>query len=391
MHDDIGNSRGQGNIMGQGNSTGHSSQTGSVWEQEAAGKIEPRRTGDQLPVELTAAVITVQADQPMVLTRPLGRGPSPGGQGSAVAALPSERYRPSEHDGLEAAMRSRVVAQTGLTLGYVEQLATACDRDAGPPRDTGNAAVGNTAAGASGCHLSIGYLALMRVEGAAKALPWVSCYDILPWEDWRTGRPDILTRVITPGLLAWAANDETCADASAPLQAQLQAQAQLQPQLQPPLQLGRSALSRPDRLRMCFGLDGGRWDDERVVDRLDLLEEAGLGQVGVGHHMRGDHRRILATALARLRAKIRNRPVVFELLPPIFTLFELQKTVEAILGPHLHKQNFRRLVEGTGLVEPTDEVRTHTGGRPAKLFRFRREVMLERPAPGVGVKSGRAA
>ena len=106
--------------------------------------------------------------------------------------------------------------------------------------------------------------------------------------------------------------------------------------------------------------------------------------------MRPDHQRILATALGRLRAKIRNRPLVFELLPPDFTLFEMQKAVEAILGPHLHKQNFRRLVETAGLVEPTGEVRSNTGGRPAKLFRFRREVLIERPSPGVRVKGGRS-
>ena len=141
---------------------------------------------------------------------------------------------------------------------------------------------------------------------------------------------------------------------------------------------------------MYFGLNGGRWDDERVVERLDLLEEAGLVTIAGTPGIRRDHRRILATALARLRAKLRNRPLVFELLPPVFTLFELQKTVEAILGPHLHKQNFRRLVETAGLVEPTGEVRSNTGGRPAKLFRFRREVLLERPSPGVRVKGGRA-
>jgi hypothetical protein len=82
--------------------------------------------------------------------------------------------------------------------------------------------------------------------------------------------------------------------------------------------------------------------------------------------------------------------VIFELMPDDFTLFELQKTVEAILGPHLHKQNFRRLVESAGLVEPTGDVKTQTGGRPAKLFRFRREVLLERPAPGVRVKAVRS-
>ncbi|MCU0820075.1 MAG: NAD regulator, partial [Beijerinckiaceae bacterium] len=51
---------------------------------------------------------------------------------------------------------------------------------------------------------------------------------------------------------------------------------------------------------------------------------------------------------------------------------------------HLHKQNFRRLVESTGLVEATSE-QTNTGGRPAALFRFRREVLVERPAPGLRV------
>jgi hypothetical protein len=91
-----------------------------------------------------------------------------------------------------------------------------------------------------------------------------------------------------------------------------------------------------------------------------------------------------------VRAKIKYRPVIFELMPDDFTLFELQRTVEAILGPHLHKQNFRRLVEGAGLVEPTGEVKMRTGGRPAKLYRFRREVLLERPAPGVRVKPGKA-
>ena len=78
--------------------------------------------------------------------------------------------------------------------------------------------------------------------------------------------------------------------------------------------------------------------------------------------MHPEHRRMLAAAIGRLRAKIRYRPVVFELMQAEFTLFDLQKTVEAVLGPNLHKQNFRRLVESVGLVEPTGEIRTHTGG-----------------------------
>ena len=76
-------------------------------------------------------------------------------------------------------------------------------------------------------------------------------------------------------------------------------------------------------------------------------------------------------------------PVIFELMPPSFTLSELQGTVEALSGVRLHKQNFRRLVEAQGLVEETGETASNTGGRPARLVRFRREVVLERLTPGV--------
>ena len=93
-----------------------------------------------------------------------------------------------------------------------------------------------------------------------------------------------------------------------------------------------------------------------------------------------DHRRILATALGRLRGKLKYRPVVFELLPASFTLLQLQRVVEALAGVGLHKQNFRRLVETGGLVEGTGRQHPPTGGRPAELFVFRREVLRERPA-----------
>ena len=98
--------------------------------------------------------------------------------------------------------------------------------------------------------------------------------------------------------------------------------------------------------------------------------------------MTGDHRRILATGMARLRAKIKYRPVVFELMPPVFTLLQLQRSVEAIAGHAVHKQNFRRLIEQQELVEETGETTQDTGGRPAKLFRFRRAVLAERDAAG---------
>ncbi|CFE04080.1 Uncharacterized conserved protein [Bordetella pertussis] len=98
--------------------------------------------------------------------------------------------------------------------------------------------------------------------------------------------------------------------------------------------------------------------------------------------MRHDHRRILATGIARLRAKIKYRPVVFELMPPEFTLLQLQMAVEALAGRGLHKQNFRRLIEQQELVEETGGMASGAAGRPAKLFRFRRDVLLERAIAG---------
>ena len=105
----------------------------------------------------------------------------------------------------------------------------------------------------------------------------------------------------------------------------------------------------------------------------------------LGRPMLFDHRRIAATAVARLRGKIKYRPVIFEMMPAEFTLTQLQETVEAISGRHLHKQNFRRLVEGAELVEPTGAASAVTGGRPAALYRFRRKILDERPAPGLKV------
>jgi hypothetical protein len=152
-----------------------------------------------------------------------------------------------------------------------------------------------------------------------------------------------------------------------------------------------------------FGDDGASWDEERVLERYELLYSAALvseaqrdGRTAAGKTpalsgmaMRFDHRRILATAISRLRGKLKYRPVVFELMPPEFTLTELQRTVEAVSGRHLHKQNFRRLVEANALVEPTGASTPRTGGRPAALFQFRRDVVRERPAPGLRL-GGRA-
>ena len=160
-------------------------------------------------------------------------------------------------------------------------------------------------------------------------------------------------------------------------------------------QFAKSDEQRREHIRLCFGFDGRAWDEEKALERYELLYEAGLvheaardGRAAVknmpplGASMMFDHRRILATAIARLRGKMKYRPVVFELMPPGFTLLELQRTVEAISGIRLHKQNFRRLIEQQQLVEETGRMTAETRGRPAKLFRFRREILAERAVAG---------
>jgi hypothetical protein len=312
-----------------------------------------------IEVGLTAAIVAVEAEEPRIL---VAADPA----SSIRAGLPFGAFDPLAHRTFEIGLRAWVAAQTTLHVGYVEQLYTFGDRGRhARPDDTG-------------AHMiSVGYLALTRMPGKAAALraagaafePW---YRFFPWEDWRSGRPGMLDQTIVPLLEQWAKSGRA----------------------DPPRPLGRK-----ERLRHCFGAGGSPWDEEKVLDRYELLYEAGLVEEArrdgreatvsrsrippLGEPMRFDHRRILATAIARLRAKLKYRPVVFELMPDEFTLTELQRTVEAISGRHLHKQNFRRLVETGALVEPTGETSTTTGGRPAALFRFRREVVQERPAPGL--------
>src|SRR5712672_149511 len=83
-----------------------------------------------------------------------------------------------------------------------------------------------------------------------------------------------------------------------------------------------------------------------------------------------DHAGILSTALARLKGKVRYQPIGFELLPPKFTLSQLQHLYEAVLGTDLDKRNFRKKVLGFGLLDPLKEMDMLGRHRPAQLFRF---------------------
>lgn len=83
-----------------------------------------------------------------------------------------------------------------------------------------------------------------------------------------------------------------------------------------------------------------------------------------------DHGAILEYALERLRNKLEYTTVGFQLLPPEFTLTELQQVYEAILGRPLDKRNFRRKIELLGILTPLKQQRRSGPSRPAQLFRF---------------------
>lgn len=308
-------------------------------------------------IGLSAVVVAIRDGEAVVLTR------KPAGDG--LQGLPFGPFDPEGHRTFELAMRAFVTEQTRFNLGYVEQLYTFGDKGRDAP-------LADMGAGPRASRvISVGYLALApaALDTHTPDSDWRPWSRFFPYEDWREGRPAALEAIAT-ALRSWA---------------------------------GFEAGQRLARVRLLFALDGASWNEERVLERYELLYEAGLvteaardrGEAApartdsliaaLGEAMISDHRRILATALGRLRGKLKYRPVVFELMPDAFTLSALQRTVEAIAGVPLHKQNFRRALERAELVEGLGTLDVDTGGRPAELFRFRREILGARPVSGLSL------
>ncbi|MGA7385493.1 MAG: hypothetical protein WBW81_12605 [Methylocella sp.] len=323
---------------------------------EASAPAVPVAAKHAIAADLIAVLVAVTSSDPRVLTI------------QDRSALPSGPFELA-HRSLQAGLRAWVERQTGLPPGYIEQLYTFADRDRG---------------GAGQQVISISYLGLIREQRASgeHEASWRSWYYYFPWEDHRAGAPSLIETVLLPKLEAWAGAPQN-----------------------PGLRQDRRR-----RVAITFGRGGRAWNEELVLQRYELLYEAGLipeairgGSPGTlrqgaaasvlpstGQPMILDHRRILATGIARLRAKIKYRPVVFELMPETFTLLQLQRCVEALAGRLVHKQNFRRLIEQQELVEETGKTTPDTGGRPAKLFRFRREVFAQRAIAGTKLPISRA-
>ena len=306
--------------------------------------------GNTVEANLIAVLTAVTNGQPRVLTMNGG------------GALPSGPFEHG-HRSLQTGLRIWVEQQTRQPLGYVEQLYTFADRDRAEGQATRRA-------------ISISYLGLTREDQAAdgRESGWRDWYEYFPWEDHRTGVPPLIEETIAQKLRAWA---RTAPDR-------------------------KQRAGRLQRAAVSFGLDGFGWNEELVLQRYELLYEALLAPEALrgrpaskptsvpGRPMTADHRRILATGIARLRAKIKYRPVVFELMPPTFTLLQLQQSVEALAGRTVHKPNFRRLIEQQELVEETGETSSESAGRPAKLFRFREAVLAERAIVGTKLPLSRA-
>ena len=82
------------------------------------------------------------------------------------------------------------------------------------------------------------------------------------------------------------------------------------------------------------------------------------------------HRAMVEASVEAVRRRLDQSPLAFRLLPPAFTLSELQGIYELLLGRRLHKASFRRALQAAFLVEPIDEWRSEGRGRPAQLYRY---------------------
>lgn len=299
-----------------------------------------------LAIELSAVVVTVKDQDACVLC--LNEG--------AAFALPSGPFLPHNHRTFDLALRAFVREQTGFDIGYVEQLYSFGD-------DGRQGLVLDPASGDRA--ISVGYLALTPTSDfkARIKATWVPFHRFFPWEDWRKSDINPAVEALRAPLETWCLRAD-----------------------------GDERALRQRRIETLFPLDFDHWNEERVLDRYELLYDAGIiaesGHVGAsltGAPMASDHRRIAATGLSRLRGKLKYRPVIFELMPERFTLLELQKSLEALTGLSLHKQNFRRALDRTGFVRPCGIMRVDTGGRPAELYSYDRDHFRFSPSLGLSL------
>ena len=199
-------------------------------------------------IGLNAVIVAVTEETPRILTvkraehslaGQLNQTFAGGSQTEPPDAIPFGPFDPSSDRTLELGLRRWVRDQTGLELGYVEQLYTFGDRNRDPSEGEGGPRV-----------VSVAYLALVREgkpSGTAGA-HWREWHLFLPWEDWRGGRPEVIEKHIAPALDRWVKSA-------------------------PGMQIRKERRERSD---INFGLNGAPWVPERVLERYELLYEVDL-------------------------------------------------------------------------------------------------------------------
>ena len=235
--------------------------------------------------ELVAVLVAVTNGQARVLTTHQGQ------------SLPAGVLSPL-HRSLQKGVRVWVEEQTAQPLGYLEQLYTFVDTQRGQA--------------AKQLWLSVSYVGLVTEVASANLnlqAKWMDWYAFFPWEDRRVVQVE-RDKAILEALTAWI-------EASADLETQQ---------------------FRQQRVDMYWGQGEWSWSEELALQRYELMYETGMLQESAepnaallpytGIAMQGDHRRIFATAISRLRAKIKYRPLIFDLMPAEFTLLQSQQSIE---------------------------------------------------------------
>lgn len=124
----------------------------------------------------------------------------------------------------------------------------------------------------------------------------------------------------------------------------------------------------------CALIDVKDYDD-------NLRQQHGLEWVALNEvpPLYSDHNVMVDNALAQIRRRINTEPIVFNLLPELFTLTQLQRVYEAILGTEIDKRNFRKRVKQIEFIEKTEYIDKTTSRRGAALYRFNKNIYLEDP------------
>jgi ADP-ribose pyrophosphatase YjhB (NUDIX family) len=112
-----------------------------------------------------------------------------------------------------------------------------------------------------------------------------------------------------------------------------------------------------------------------------LLEEHGVEWVELNQlpKLYSDHNEMVRKAITLLRKRINSEPLIFNLLPSLFTLTQLQHVYEAILGEEIDKRNFRKRIKQIDFIEKTELIDKLSSKRGAALYRFNKRMYLEDP------------